>query len=71
MLNVLALSLLFSFACSTINYNLLVYDQPSPITPQYTPADDGDYIFAVAVSGGGSRAAVFSAAIMKELYEQV
>ncbi len=32
MLNVLALSLLFPFACSTINYNLLVYDQPSPIT---------------------------------------
>jgi predicted acylesterase/phospholipase RssA len=70
-LNVLALSLLFPFACSTINYNLLVYDQPRPITTQYVPADDGDYIFAVAVSGGGSRAAVFSAAILKELYKQV
>jgi len=38
---------------------------------QYTATDDGDFIFAVAVSGGGSRAALFSAAVMKELYEQV
>jgi hypothetical protein len=70
-LSVLALSLLSTFACSTIGHNRLVYDQRSPITRQYVPTDDGDYIFAVAVSGGGSRAAVFSAAVMKELYKQV
>jgi predicted acylesterase/phospholipase RssA len=70
-LSVLALSLLFTVACSTINYELLVYDQPSPIKRQYVAVDDGDYIFALAVSGGGSRAAVFSAAVMKELYKQI
>ncbi|MBN2225234.1 MAG: patatin-like phospholipase family protein [Deltaproteobacteria bacterium] len=70
-IGVLASSLLFPFACSTFNHNLLVYDQLSPITRQYVPTDDGDYIFAVAVSGGGSRAAIFSAAVMKELYRQI
>jgi predicted acylesterase/phospholipase RssA len=63
--------LLFSLSCSTIDYELLVYDQPSPVKHQYNPVDDGDFIFAVAVSGGGSRAAVFSAAVMEELYKQV
>jgi hypothetical protein len=64
--------LLFSLcSCSTLNYSLVVYDQPSPIKRTYVPRDDGDFIFAVAVSGGGSRAAVFSAAVMKELYKQV
>jgi predicted acylesterase/phospholipase RssA len=71
MLGGLVLSLSFSFACSTINYELLVYDQPSPIKRQYVPIDDGDFFFALAVSGGGSRAAVFSAAVMEELYRQV
>jgi predicted acylesterase/phospholipase RssA len=70
-LGVMALLLLSSVACSTINYELLVYDQPSPTRRQYTPVDDGNFIFAVAVSGGGSRAAVFSAAVMRELYKQV
>ncbi len=70
-LSILGLVLMFPFACSTISYELLVYDQPSPIKHQYVPVDDGDYIFALAVSGGGSRAAVFSAAVMKELYKQI
>lgn len=64
-------ALLFSFSCSTIDYTLLVYDQPSPIRREYVPTNDGDFFFAVAVSGGGSRAAVFSAAVMEELYRQV
>lgn len=64
-------ALLFSFSCSTIDHTLLVYDQPSPIRRQYVPIDDGDFFFAVAVSGGGSRAAVFSSAVMEELYKQV
>jgi NTE family protein len=67
----LALLLSLSSACSTINYTLLVYDQPSPVKRTYVPVDDGDFIVAVAVSGGGSRAAVFSAAVMHELYRQV
>jgi hypothetical protein len=70
-LSILSSLLLFPFACSTINHNLLVYDQPRSVTRQYVPTDDGDYIFAVAVSGGGSRAALFSAAVMRELYRQV
>jgi len=71
MVSVLAVTLLFSFACSTLNYELLVYDQPSQVRREYVPIDDGDFLFAVAVSGGGSRAAVFSAAVMEQLYRQV
>jgi len=61
----------FSFSCSTIDYTLLVYDQPSQVRRQYNPVDDQDFFLAVAVSGGGSRAAVFSEAVMEELYKQV
>jgi hypothetical protein len=71
MLGGFAFLLSFPLACSTIDYELLVYDQPSPVKRQYTPVNDGDFFFAVAVSGGGSRAAVFSAAVMEELYKQV
>ncbi len=60
-----------SFSCSTVNHRLLVYDQPTPIDRNYVPKDDGDFILGVAVSGGGSRAAVFSCAVMNELYKQV
>jgi predicted acylesterase/phospholipase RssA len=70
-LGTLIVLLSFSVACSTLNYELLVYDQPSPTRHKYVPADDGNYIVAVAVSGGGSRAAVFAAAVMEELYKQV
>jgi hypothetical protein len=64
-------ALLFSLSCSTIDYTLLVYDQPAPIKRHYSPVDDGDFFFAIAVSGGGSRAAVFSEAVMEQLYKQV
>jgi hypothetical protein len=67
---VLAVSILLA-SCATTSDRLLVYERPAygPLPPAVQ--DDGDYFVAVAVSGGGSRAAVFSAAVMKELYEQV
>jgi predicted acylesterase/phospholipase RssA len=59
------------FSCSTVEKGLVVYDKPLRTIAPSAVRDDGDYFVAVAVSGGGSRAAVFSAAVMKELYEQV
>ena len=37
----------------------------------YNALDDGDYFLAVTVSGGGSRSAVWSAAVFRELFKQV
>ncbi len=59
MLSGLVLLLSFSFACSTINYELLVYDQPSPVKRQYVPIDDGDFFFARGGLGRGQPGRCF------------
>jgi hypothetical protein len=63
--------LLLVAGCSIFDSDVVVYSTPGPGSERYTPPDYGDYIVAVAISGGGSRSAVFAAAVMKELYRQV
>jgi predicted acylesterase/phospholipase RssA len=53
------------------NGRRIVYDRPMTGAIVSAPHDDGDYFIALTVSGGGSRAAVWHAAVMKELYEQI
>ena len=57
--------------CSIFGTNLLVYTQDVPQLDHYELLDDGEFFLAVAVSGGGSRSAVWSAAVFRELFEQV
>ena len=68
----LALTFLFSTTgCSIFSNKLIVYTQPNPSPKEYKVVDEGDYFLAVSVSGGGSRSAVWSAAVYKELFKQV
>ncbi len=67
----IALSALGTFGCSVVSDDELVYSHPAPTDELYIPADEGDVFLAVAVSGGGSRSAVWSAAVLEELYRQV
>ncbi len=57
--------------CGIRSNDDLVYSRPSPKENPYVPIDEGDFFLAVTVSGGGSRSAVWSAAVLKELYRQV
>jgi predicted acylesterase/phospholipase RssA len=57
--------------CSIFGDEYLIYSQPCPTKRTYESPDDGDFFLAVAVSGGGSRSAVWSAAVLKELHTQV
>lgn len=57
--------------CSIFGTNLLIYTQDEPQLNHYELLDDGEFFLAVAVSGGGSRSAVWSAAVFRELFEQV
>jgi predicted acylesterase/phospholipase RssA len=57
--------------CSPFSDAEIVYDRPAPADGSYIPVDEGDFFLAVAVSGGGSRSAVWSAAVLEELYRQV
>lgn len=69
---VLSLILLLSTAgCSIFSNQLIVYSQPVPVHKAYKALDEGDYFLAVTVSGGGSRSAVWSSAVFRELYDQV
>jgi len=66
------LSFLFILSgCSIFGKNLIIYTQEMPQCADYELIDDGDFFLAVAVSGGGSRSAVWSAAVFRELFEQV
>ncbi len=57
--------------CSIFGSDVVVYSIPVHEAERYSAPDYGDYVVAVAVSGGGSRSAVFAAAVMRELYRQV
>ncbi len=57
--------------CSIFSDDEIVYDRPAAADESYIPADEGDFFLAVAVSGGGSRSAVWSSAVLEELYRQV
>jgi Patatin-like phospholipase len=69
------LFLLLTFiGCSVIAPSRLVYTQPIQSIPVHKKLhiyDDGDYFLALAISSGGSRSAVWSAAVIKELFAQV
>jgi predicted acylesterase/phospholipase RssA len=69
-LMVLALAVVVS-GCSIYPDSEIVYSVPETATDYYVPIDEGDSFVAVAVSGGGSRSAVWSAAVLNELYRQV
>lgn len=58
-------------ACSVIAPSRLVYTQPEPVHKNLQRYDDGDYFLALAISSGGSRSAVWSAAVLRELFSQV
>jgi predicted acylesterase/phospholipase RssA len=67
----LSAALLVTSACALYRDGVIVYNLPAaPATP---PArhDEGDYLVVVSVTGGGSRAALWHAAVMKELYRQL
>jgi predicted acylesterase/phospholipase RssA len=64
------LPLLGAVGCSPIADDEIVYNRRSA-DESYIPVDEGNFFVAVAVSGGGSRSAVWSAAVMEELYRQV
>ena len=63
--------LLIGSGCALYRDAVIVYDLPATSVMSPAPRDEGDYLVAVAVSGGGSRAALWHAAVMKELYRQV
>lgn len=60
-----------ALGCSPFSDDEIVYDRPAPDDESYIPADEGNFFLAVAVSGGGSRSAVWSAAVLEELFRQV
>jgi predicted acylesterase/phospholipase RssA len=67
----LAAALLVAFGCALYRDAVIVYDLPAAPVTSPAPRDEGDFLVALAVSGGGSRAALWHAAVMKELYRQV
>jgi predicted acylesterase/phospholipase RssA len=67
----LSLALLIGSACAFYRDAVIVYDLPAVPTASPAPRDEGNFLVALAVSGGGSRAALWHAAVMKELYRQV
>lgn len=58
-------------SCSIIPDRFIIFKQPLEETEEFLAADDGDFFVAISVSGGGSRAAVWSSAVLNELYRQV
>ncbi len=57
--------------CAHVAPSRLVYRQPEPIKERVWKYDDGDYFLAVTVSTGGSRSAVWSTVVLRELFKQV
>jgi predicted acylesterase/phospholipase RssA len=67
----LVVALLAAHACAFYPDTVIVYDLPAPPTTGPTVRADGEFLVLVSVTGGGSRAALWHAAVMKELYRQV
>jgi len=63
--------LLSFFGCTVFGNSFLIYQQPTSVKKKYIAPDEGDYFLAVTVSGGGSRSAVWCAAVFRELFEQI
>ncbi len=70
-LAVLSTALLVVSACALYRDAVIVYSLPAASTTSPAPAGEGDFLVALAVTGGGSRAALWHAAVMKEIYRQV
>jgi predicted acylesterase/phospholipase RssA len=64
-------ALVAASGCALYRDAVIVYDAPAGAMTATVPHDEGVFLVAVAVSGGGSRAALWHAAVMKELYRQV
>jgi hypothetical protein len=68
---VLSAALLAVSACAFYRDGLIVYDLPATSTAPPAPRDEGNLLVMVSVTGGGSRAALWHAAVMKEIYRQI
>ncbi len=67
----LSAALLIGCSCAFYRDTVIVYALPAITTDSPAPRDEGNFLVALAVSGGGSRAALWHAAVLKELYRQV
>lgn len=57
--------------CGFLSNEKLIYKTENPEVERYKSIDEGDFFLAVAVSGGGSRSAYWTACVLKELFYQV
>ena len=69
--SLIIMGLMVLSGCSVLTNRMIIYDDGELVGEKLAPTGDGDFFLAVAVSGGGSRSAVWSAAVMKELFYQV
>jgi predicted acylesterase/phospholipase RssA len=67
----LAAALLVAASCALYPNSVIVYDLPAPALTVEPTGGEGDFLVVVSVTGGGSRAALWHAAVMRELYRQV
>ncbi|MBN1574072.1 MAG: patatin-like phospholipase family protein [Deltaproteobacteria bacterium] len=58
-------------SCSVIPDIFTINKLPEKVDEKFSAADDGDFFFAISVSGGGSRAAVWTSSVLYELYKEV
>jgi len=57
-------------SCSVVPEKFIVTKLTEPADKELAAADDGDFFFAISVSGGGSRAAVWTSSVLYELYRE-
>ncbi len=59
-------------SCSIIPDRFIIFKKPIIERDEtFVATDDGDFFLAISVSGGGSRAAVWSSSVLSEIYRQV
>ena len=59
-------------SCSIIPDRFIIFKKPAVERDEtFAVTDDGDFFLAISVSGGGSRAAVWSSSVLNEIYRQV
>jgi predicted acylesterase/phospholipase RssA len=71
---IMIILLLFAISfisCSVVPEKFIVTRLTEPEDRDLAAADDGDFFFAVSVSGGGSRAAVWTSSVLCDLYREV